>query len=103
MKKSLALELIDKMIRCEIFKAPAPESDGGYYNVHALEFTEKFTHNCKETLARLTTDPTNISLNTWEGFKSVVLNFIGEKIDEDELNEIIMMVFSLITSRISVE
>ncbi|MDQ6865020.1 MAG: hypothetical protein M3044_14495 [Thermoproteota archaeon] len=67
------IELIDKMIRCEIFKGPAVETEEGCYDVHALQFTEKFSRNCIETLARLRYDPNNMSLNTWEGFKSVVV------------------------------
>lgn len=99
-KKELnATELIDKMIRYEIFKGPAPKTDEGDYDIYALQFTEKFIHNCSQTLARLATDPANISLNTLEGLKSVVLNFIREKPHEDELNEIIMMVLSLTTVR----
>lgn len=97
------IDLIDKMIRCEIFRGPAVETEEGCYDVHALQFTKKFSSNCVETLTRLATDPTNISLNTWEGFKSVLLNFLKEKINEDELDEIIMMVLSLIDVKKSVE
>lgn len=102
-KELTATGLIDKMIHYEIFKVPAPRTDEGYYDVQALQFTRKFTHDCKETLARLAMDPTNISLNAWEGFKSVVLNFTRDKVDEEELNKMIMMVLSLMAVRKSVE
>gem|GEM_PF-5622129 len=54
-------------------------------------------------MTRPATDSTNISLNTWEGFKSVVLNFLKEKVNEDELDEIIMIVLSIIDVKKSVE
>jgi hypothetical protein len=98
-----AIERIDKMIRFEIFKSPVPGTEGGYYDVHALQFTEKFIQNCNDVLARLGTDPANISLNTWEGFKSIILNFITEKVGEDELNEMIMLVLSLMKVRKSLQ
>jgi hypothetical protein len=70
---------IDKMIRCKIFRGPAPETDEGHYNVRALQFTEKFIHSCNDTLTRLAMDPVNNSLNMSEGFKSLMLNFVKEK------------------------
>jgi hypothetical protein len=96
--------LIDKMISCEIFKKPeAEEGTEEYYDPYALQFTDKFDHDFKETLLRLASDPANESLGILEGLKSVILNYLKEKIDEDELDRMAKIVFSLKTVNDGIE
>jgi hypothetical protein len=64
--KDSAVELIYKMISCEIFKKPE-EGTEEYYDPYALQFTDKFDHDFKETLLILASDPGNESLGILEG------------------------------------
>jgi hypothetical protein len=75
--KDSVLVLIDKMISCQILKKPEAEE---YYDPYALQFTDKFDHDCKETLLRLDSDPANESLGILEGLKSVMLNYLKKKL-----------------------
>jgi hypothetical protein len=102
--KDSDIALIDKMISSEVFKEPeADEGTEEYYDPYALQFTDKFDHDFKETLLRLGSDPSNESLGLFEGLKSVILNYLKEKIDEDELDRMVMMVFSLKTVNEGIE
>jgi hypothetical protein len=102
--KDSVVALIDKMISCEIFKKPgAEEGTEEYYDLYALQFTDKFDHDFKETLLRLTSDPANESLGILEGLKSVILNYLKEKIEEEKLIKMVKIVFSLKTVNSSIE
>jgi hypothetical protein len=70
---------------------------------YMVKFTDKFDHDCKEILLRLDSDPANESLGIFEGLKSVMLNYLKEKIEEDKLIKMVKIVFSLKTVNSSIE
>ena len=94
-----AIALVDKMISCKVFKEPeADQRTEEYYDVYKLEFTDEFDHDFRETLQRLASDPHNEFLSLLEGLKSGPLNYLKEdEVDEEDLEEMAMMVFSLTT------
>ena len=62
-----------------------------------MKFTKDFEDSFRKTLERLASDPQNRDLNLMEGLRSMLLNYVGNKItDEHLLLRMIMMVFSLI-------
>jgi hypothetical protein len=101
------MKLIDKMISCKIFNEPEVEGENmeeyydKYYDLEKLEFTDKFDYDFEQTLLRLASDPVNDSLSLLEGLKSILLNYLkGNEIDDaQDINEMVMMVFSLKTLR----
>ena len=61
--KDSDIALIDKMISSEVFKEPeADEGTEEYYDPYALQFTDKFDHDFKETVQDLVLIPV---MNPW--------------------------------------
>jgi hypothetical protein len=80
-----AMALINKMVELRIFEEP---DDCENINVDELKFTREFDNSLVETVRRLASDPNNIELNLNEGLRSMLVNYIGDKVDEDELQRI---------------
>ena len=66
-------------------------------NLDELKFTKEFDNSLIETIRRLGSDPSNMNLSLWQGLRSMLLNYVSSEIDKHQLDEIIMMVFSLKT------
>jgi hypothetical protein len=76
-------------------------------NEHFKQMTDKETNKTERviantfsknaTLKRLISDPSNKNLSLGQGLRSVLVNYVGTEINEDQLQKMIMMVFLLKT------
>lgn len=88
------LALVTKMVELKIIEEPENYPN---INLYELKFTKEFDNSLIETIRRLGFDPSNKKVSLGQGLRSMLLNYVGSEIDEHQLDEIIMMVFSLKT------
>ncbi len=93
------ITLVNKMRKLDIFKQPQYEEEK--YDLNKLEFTAEFYNAMNETLNRLALDPNNQQIKLWEGFESILMNFIGQDVilTPNELEEMKMMTISRLVLR----
>jgi hypothetical protein len=84
-----ANSLIETIINLKILDHPR-KHDG------RMQFTKRFDQYFKRVSHWLSADPATANMDTEEGLRGVVLNYLGlNKIDDDLLHDMCIMIFTL--------
>ena len=81
--------VIETMINLKIFDRHAKHD-------RSMRFTKQFNQHFRKVSQRLNADPATDYMDTYEGLKCVVLNYLGQnKIHDELLYDICVMIYTL--------